>query len=297
MPKQARGTIRVTADANVFYYLGSGALLIEDVTAPGEKLWATPINVLEILAGISPNGWDSRRDAAKAIVTYGDNMAADPEAHLAAVIERRPPAFDGIWLDGAKALAQATSEVELLKGVADFADRVVRKVQPSMAAAAKAQHYEAFKSDIIKVCEHRVPGYKASVEAGTQAPVVEKSVCDEVRAFLGSPDFIEAVFLTGLCDRYRLFGTHKIDLQSEDTFLARRDLDPYCRIYGAYLRELLTARRKPHLNDWGDLELFIYLQPGTFVATAEKKWWTIADSVGLGDRVKKLVPKHPRPSR
>jgi len=277
--------------------LGSGALLIEDVTGPGEKLWATPINMLEILAGVSPNEWDSRRDAAKAIVTYGDGMAADPEVHLAAVIERRPPALDKIWLDGAKALAQATSEVELLRGVSDFDDRVVRKAQPSIAAAAKAQHYEAFKSDIIKVCEHLVPGYKASVEAGTQAPVVEKPNRDKLRAFLASSEFIEEVFLTGLCKRYRLFGTSKIDLQSEDTFLARQDLDPYCRIYGAYLRELLTTRRKPDLNDWGDLELFIYLQPGTYVATAEKKWWTIADSVGLGDRVKKLVPKHPRPSR
>ena len=180
------------------------------------------------------------------------------------MIERRPPAFGGIWLDGAKALAQATSEVELLKGVSDFADRVVRKVQPSVAAKAKSLHYETFKSDIIKVCEDYLPGYKASVEAGTQAPVVEKSVCDEVRAFLGSPDFIEAVFLTGVCDRYRLFSTHKIDLQSEDTFLARQNLDPYCRVYGAYLRELLTARRKPDSNDWGDVALFIYLQPGTY---------------------------------
>jgi len=280
---------RVTADTNIFYYLGSGALSKEDVVGEGDALWATPINVLEILAGVSLEEWTERRDAATAIVQHADAMAADPEEHLAASIERRPAVGGNIWLEAAMALGQAKSEYELKQGVADFSERVVRVVDTPVAAAAKAKHYDDFKFDIIKVCDDLLPGYRAAIENGTQAPVAGKSVRDLLRRNLCSPQFVVAVFFGGIVGRYRLIAARDVDLESDNTFLALRELAPYCGIYGAYLRELLTARRKPESNDWGDLELFLYLQPGTFVATTEKKWWTIADLVGLGGRVRKIV--------
>lgn len=285
--------VRVTIDTNVLYYLGAGTLSKRDVVVSGQELWVTPINVLEILAGISAKEWNARRDAAKAIIIHADNMAADPEEHLSSVIERRPPRVNPIWRDGAEALSQATSEADLLKGVADFSARVIRSVNPKVAAAAKATHYDGFIADMITLCDRELPGYRASVDGKTHTPVVKKEDRDKVRSDLSSVGFVVSMFCSGLLQRYRLIGTKQIDLLSNDTFLALQDLAPYCAVYGGYLRELLTARRKPDSNDWGDLELFLYLQPGTFVATAEQKWGAIADLVGLGSRVKKIRPRSP----
>jgi hypothetical protein len=194
-----------------------------------------------------------------------------------------------MWFQGARALADSTLEVELLGGVNDFVERVVRTAKPSVAAAAKTQHYEGFKTDIISVCESMLPGYKDAVDQKTQAPVVNKPSRKGVREFLSSPEFVAAVFFAGLAERHRLCSGCVLDLQASSTMDALSDLAPYCAVYGGYLRELLTARRKPEANDWGDLELFIYLQPGTFVATAEKKWCEIAKLAGLVGRVRQIV--------
>ncbi len=284
--------LRVTADTNVFYYLGAGALPKEAVVGAGEELWATPVNVLEVVAGVPGGNWEQRRDAARGIVGCADQMSLDPEEHLMAIMTRQsiaPAPNDSLWLHGAKALAGAASEAELLGGVADFAERVVRTVKPTVATATKAEHYDGFKNDIIDVCESLLPGYRAAVAARSQAPVVEKGSRKDVRAFLSSPEFVAAVFFAGLGERHRLCSGSALDLHSATTMDALRDLAPYCAVYGAYLRELLTARRKPEANDWGDLELFIFLQPETLVATAEKKWWDIAKQAGLGGLVRKIA--------
>jgi hypothetical protein len=63
------------------------------------------------------------------------------------------------------------------------------------------------------------------------------------------------------------------------------------RMWGVpYIIELATSRRKPHENDWMDLELFIYVQRDTRVATAERKWWTMANAAGVGRSVVKVDP-------
>ena len=134
-------TTRVTADTNVFYYLASGALDIKDVVNSGEELHATPVNVLEIVAGVSLTQWEQRRDAAKAIVKYATHMAVDPEAHLAGIIERTTPKANPLWMQGAKTLAKAKSASELRTGVKDFRAKVVARVNVPFASAAKTRHY------------------------------------------------------------------------------------------------------------------------------------------------------------
>jgi hypothetical protein len=71
---------RVTGDTNLFYYLGAGAIQKHDVVATGEELWATPMNMLEILAGVAGDEWSQRRDAARGIVACADQMSLDPES-------------------------------------------------------------------------------------------------------------------------------------------------------------------------------------------------------------------------
>jgi hypothetical protein len=285
--------VRVTGDTNIFYYLATGAVTKSKIVSPGEELWATPINVIEIIAGVSTADWEKRRDAAGAIVKYADRMSADPEEHLASLFEHRPTSSEFDWLSAAKTIRDSTSPESLETNIAIIAHNSGDTIKPSVANAFKSAHYEDFKSEMVKVCDSLLPGYKVAVESGCEAPVVTKPTREKLRAFLASPEFTAAVFFAGLTERYKTFGAQTVDPQSKATLVALQGLAPYCSIYGAYLRELLTARRKPDSNDWGDLELFVYLQPSTYVATAERKWWALADLVGLGGRLKKVVVQQP----
>ena len=277
--------VRVTADTNVFYYLGNGSATKTNFVFEGEQLYATPVNALELVSGITLKSWKARKAAAAAIVENGV-MLADPESHLVSIFKRSTAAPEDFWLEGMKALAQASSEDELGSGVSDFKEKVTRSVKTEFAKAFRASHYEDFVKDVAKACDQLVPGYADAVANQTQAPIVEKANRKAIREFFLSPLFVATVFFGGLAHRYKLIANTTIDIQKDETFDALRDLAPYCAVYGAYLKGLATERRKPDVNDWGDLELFLYLQPDTYIVTAEKRWRALAAEVGLESRVR-----------
>jgi hypothetical protein len=280
----------VTADTNVFYYLGNGKLEKPVVAEPGQRLCANPLNVLEIAAGIGVNGWEDRRGAARAILDFADEMRRDPEEHLAtlygATVDEAEPE---LWRATCKAIADADNPAHLAAGVPDLHERVVRTVKAQIAADTKNTHYYDFLENMLTVCDDYVPGYRDACLNGTQAPTVPKTQRPKVCQILRSGAF-RRFFFTQLARRVDLVTGKMPELQGDAQETAYTNVFPYIAAYTTYVELLITTGQKPQANDFGDLELFFFAQPGDFVATAEKRWIRIADKAGVGDYVKALAP-------
>lgn len=284
--KPAKKT-HLTADTNIFYYLGSGAISKSDIVGHHEELWATPVNVFELLAGVGVGNWLGRKQAAQAIIDFADSMAEDPEQHLVHLFRLTPQHGVLPWMDACRALADAKDEKELGRGVADFTNRVIRTVKYDLAAAAKEKHYRDFVEGMIDACDSELPGYAVAARNNRKLPALKKAAKEKLQKKFSSGQAFAVFLLFGLGGRFKLLTggwPKKAALSSAISALA-----PYFAVYSEYMIDLLATPRKPEKNDWGDLELFMYLQPGTFVATGEKKWLNIASQAGLGSRVRKVA--------
>lgn len=280
--------VKVTADTNIFYYLGLNRLSKNSFISSNEKLYATPINVLEIIAGVGLNKWQERRSAARAILDYADGMTLDPDTHLISIIDCSPKKQKIPWIEACEALASAAKASELTSGVSDFKKKVIRKVKTNIANTMKNSHYDDFIAKIVDMCDSILPGYKRAFTNNTSIPTIPKNDRTKFRKSLKSPDFFTTIFIQGLAERYKLIQGVPLKFDPQNYVQLITNLAPYIFAYGGYLHELLTARRKPEKNDWGDIDLFLYLQPDTYIATAERKWWTISKHANIDHRIKKI---------
>lgn len=268
--------IRVIADTNIFYNLSTNKLTKNQFVKNTERLYATPISLLEIVSRIDDFNWRERRDAAQAILQYAELIGDDPERHLAAMFGRRlnQQSFD--WNRACHDVARAQCVTQLRSGVRiDLADRLYR------------EPYRIFTRKMIAVCDQVIPGYENAANAGKHAPKFPKAKRESFRKFLKNDYFFTNTLLVLSEKVPYITGCRPSISGMKHGFDA---LSPYAKIYAGYLLELLTTGRKPDKNDFGDLEIFKYLQPGGFVVTAEEKWQQIASHVGLEKMVR--IVKH-----
>jgi hypothetical protein len=281
---------RVYADTNIFYNLGAGRITKEQALGEaGRELWATPVNVLELVGAVVIKDWEARKAAANAILKYSDGMALDPESHLVMRLDEAKEVPQPIWKEICKAIVNSANPKELENGVPDFVDRVTREVNVSLASATRSSHYDDFADNMAQVCDSLIPGYYAAYRQKQELPKLKHDDRTNLRHLVASAPFLAAILKHGVLGRYQLITSRDFNMSTnEAAFRAIGAFTPYTAVYGAYVRELSTAGRKPDPNDWGDLELFLYLQDNDFVSTSEKKWWLIADLAHFGNRVVKV---------
>ena len=213
--------IRVTADTNIFYYLGQKIISKADFIALGEELFATPINVMEIVSKINDinwqdgdSNWNARQQAAKAILDYADEMADEPNRHAAKLCGLTLPENHNTWLEICEIVASASSPDELKCNI-DF----------EAALKMRLKRYDNFSAAMMEKCQNILanPTYSKNGK-------VSKSKREELWNFLISPTFIAEIFLMILNNHYQqvtgLQITSKNDISTE-IFDA---LAPYCYI-------------------------------------------------------------------
>jgi hypothetical protein len=154
--------VDLVADTNVWYDIGAGSRSPAVLKSGGNRLITTPRSFLEIASGIDDRTFPDREAAAQAVVSHADEVAEDCESHLARLWGFDVPDSPVDWIQGFRAIAQASSPAELGQGVSDFNDRVVRTVNVALIAHWRTYHWNDFRDEVQRALNGQIPGYLAA---------------------------------------------------------------------------------------------------------------------------------------
>jgi len=249
--------MNIIADTNVWYNISDGRLDPNKIKSAGHRLLATPTSFLEIKSLIDDHNFMKRRKVAQAVVEHADEIAKDCEYHLAN-LWRLPVADPAIpWLEGFKAIAQATcaSEIQNIPLTKDW----------------RTLHWEDFRDKVVDTIDHYIPGYKATRAKG-QCKHIKRNHGEKL---LKTSAMRECVIK---CTFWRALWV--VDQQCRQPSHAEYDfteplVSPYVDAYIEYLVGCAT-KFAPQSNDLGDSECFLYLQDGSAFLTADERWVDIA---------------------
>jgi hypothetical protein len=270
--------VNLIADTNVWYDIASKQRDPKVLKANGQhRLVATPTSILEIASLIDGHNLQERQSATQAILEHSDDIAVDCEYHLATLWGLAMQKPDVPWRDACKAIAQAPSTSALQSGVADFSDRVLRRVNVSLARTWRLSQWEDFKSKVVDAIDSHVPGYKAAREKGK----VKHLKRDGGNKFSAALKSVEArnVFVAGTFYRALLIAGQAPRMPTEKEFTSAAPLvSAYVDAYTEYLVRCATEYA-PQTNDLGDSECFLYLQADTALVSSDRRWVEIARCV------------------
>jgi hypothetical protein len=287
----------IIADTNVFYNLGAGHTKREQVVAAGDNLYYSPVSVLEIVGKVSDLNFEQRKAAANAILDSGAKQLCDPELHLTRLFGLKAAEEPFDWSQAIIAVAQAADPAALSAGVADYSDRVLRRVSVDEAGKWRGVTEQQWKDDMLKLMGEQIPKfgawYKLSKEerAKKNRPRLTGEKKQEFIKGTRTHDWL--VTFVNACLERSLF---KADLPDEpppgfaDNYVkAAGKVTCYAMVYTHYLIKLFTEDMLPQMNDSGDLELFLYATDDDhIIATSEKRWLDIAARAGFQQRVRKV---------
>jgi hypothetical protein len=268
----------MVADTNVWYDLAEGRLDPAGLKATG-RLFATPTNFLELASKLTSRNLVQRQRAARAVVNHGDGVLCDTETRLMQ-IWGVPRTFDAaIWWQGFNALANASDLAALRAGVPNVGAGVVGTVDFRLAHKWRMRHWDAFRRDVEDAVEVDVPGYKKARArgrnkhmSGAARPAFERKV--------GSTGFQTSLLLATYSRALLAASLPPSPPEPAAVANAQRLLTPYLAVYAQYLIGC-ACEFAPAANDLGDLECFVYLESGTHLLTAEKRWKRLAKKAGI----------------
>ena len=284
-------------DTNVFYNLGLGKMKLADLAAGGDKLFYSPISILEISGKLTDLEFEQRKAAAKAILDHGATQLNDPESQLTTFFGLKLAEGPFDWSQAVKGVAQAVDLTALSAGVADYVERVLRRVSIDEVGKWRCVTEQQWKDDMLRLMESEIPKFGTWYKLPKEQRENQKKphlTGDTKKQFINGTTTHEwLITLVNACFERSLF---KADLPDEPPsgfasayVQAAEGVTCYCMVYTHYLIKLLTEEMMPQLNDSGDLELFLYATSDDWiVVTAEKRWADIAKRAGYPQRLRKV---------
>jgi hypothetical protein len=266
--------MNLIADTNIWYDIGLGGRDPGALKSGGNRLIATPTSFLELASRIDERTFPERKAAAQAVVSHADEIAEDCESHLAKLwgLQVSGPAME--WVEGFRAIAQASSPAELELGVNDVDARVKRTVKLSVAAQWREYHWNDFRDRVVEALDQHIPGYlkartkgrsrQLGEEDGKKLAKAMRSV--EVREFVVKSTFHRALLVVDQDPR---------EPTSAEYGHAEPLVSPYVDAYIEYVVGCATAYA-PQPNDLGDSECFLYLQDDYRFLSSDVRWVKIA---------------------
>jgi hypothetical protein len=266
--------MNLVADTNVWYDIGAGSRDPAALKSSGNRLIATPTSFLEIASRIDERTFPERKAAAQAVVSHADEIAEDCESHLAKLwgLPVSGPTIE--WIEGFRAIAQASSPDELELGVADLDARVKRTVKLSVVAEWREYHWNDFRDRVVEALDQHIPGYlkarakgrfkQLGEEDGKKLAMAMRS--DEVRKFVVKSTFHRALLVVDQEPR---------EPTSTEYGHADELVSPYVDAYTEYIIGCATEFA-PQPNDLGDSECFLYLQDERSFLSSDARWVKIA---------------------
>lgn len=128
------------ADTNVWYDIASGVRDPSALKAGGNLLKATPTSLLEITSLINNCNFIQRQAAARAVVEHADGVIVDSDSHCATLCGFNLSHEPVDWIQAYRATANAKSPDELTNGVPNFVDKVIGRVNVSLARKWRTYH-------------------------------------------------------------------------------------------------------------------------------------------------------------
>jgi len=270
--------MRLIADTNVWYDIAGSRRNPRSLKRDGHTLAATPINSLEIASSLSEHTFDQRRDAARAVINYADEIVLDTETHLAQLWGFDPPDFGIDWMIAFKAIADARNADEVQRGVDDFGANLIRRVNVQLASKWRSYHWEDFMHKVEDAIDAEFPGYKQARLQGRVIHMDHDRAREFEREILSNACWIRIFLAT--YERALLVVGRPIQMPSrEQLSAAAAALHVYVNSYSRYLIKCASTFA-PQANDWGDLESFIYLQGNNRLLTRDRRWIDIAREAG-----------------
>jgi hypothetical protein len=289
--------IHLILDSNVFYNLGAGTLTLSAFRAAGEILYYSPLTVFELAGKWSSRTFEDRRAAANAILMSGAQELPDQDTYFTRDIFRYVLSHQPVSLaDAVKAMAASVNIESLERGVADFKERVIRKVDVTTIAGFRAAVEGQWVNDMTHIQEREIPGFEAWYRSDPsnrkqQVPRLTGAAKRKFLEMTTNPNWEITLLIN--CHERALLGasttqpTVSNSKANATISAARKALSCYCALYTRYLVRLLVNGALPEANDSGDIELFPYaIDDQHIVVTSEKKWKRMAEEAGFGQRVR-----------
>jgi hypothetical protein len=261
--------MNLISGTNAWYNIAEGLLDPVILKQDGRRLFATPINLLELASGLSERSLVQRRNAAKAVLDHADQIAVDTDTHLARIWGLNPIDLSIDWRNGFMAIADATSLVQITRGVNDFREGVVRRVNVSLAQAWKTYHWGNFMNEIEDAIDSDLPGYKETRRAG-RIVHMNQVVGGQFERKILSPEFRHSLLIGTYIRALLVVGERTVRPTAKQMDKANALLQPYLDAYSRYIVKCARVFA-PHPNDWGDLESFLYLQGENRLLTEDQR--------------------------
>ncbi len=290
---------RLICDTNVFYDLGSGRLQLADLVDQDEQLCYSPLTALELAGKWSEESHERRRDAAKAILDSDATELDDPESFLTRTFGYELAEEPLSVHQGVIAMAESGDMEELEAGVADYQNRLVRRVSVGTAERWRASTEEKWVDDILQIMRENIPNFGTWYETPTEQRAVQvpklrgKAKATFIKGTKSNDWFL--CLLLACQDRAFFKAEKSAELPSKENVAkllgAIDQVACYAGVYTQYLIRSLTDGGLPKRNDSGDLGLFVYaVDDSHVVVTGEKKWVRMCNDAGFSSRIRHTTP-------
>lgn len=274
--------MKVIADTNVWYELGSSRKLLKDIVPPGYSLYATPTSFFEIVAGIGPQTFEERRLASRAVLNYSKGIVNNTERYFAQLYGLTNEDDDVPWREGFEAISNAKTMEELIGGVPLKTGGKKLAVLLDTIRDWKQIHWGGFKTQVEEAIESRLPGYKGARAKGNCIYMDQRKGLLFQRELMKPEAFIS--LYRALYERTKLYQSNAPksvdDLDRAILLKSFEALYSYMTIYFHYIFKCAT-KYAPEDNDFGDLECFAYAQDDNLILTFDKRWIGNAIDSGL----------------
>lgn len=240
--------IEVILDTNIFYYLGDGSIKSTELSE--RKIIGTAVSITELATTKNLiDKPDLVRSAIQSMMTYEDVIEDSPLIHLAklAVPEYKydsKKALESI-LEGTKMIANGSSVLPEKK------DEFIVWLENARQSAQAATKFT--KETLVEI-RNRIKDKKAH----RKEDVTE-----------GNRQFISALINRAT--------EGKVDLSRFDW----RIVELFDKVLSWYFQQLELGAIEIQENDWNDLFLLVYVQPGMKYLTYESRWIRLIKQAGM----------------
>lgn len=288
---------KVILETHALYDIGLKKVSIEDIRSPGERLFYSPISVLELVSKLNERSFADRKAAANAILDHGIGELPDPESHLTMAFGYKLAEPVPSFTDAVHALAKAKNLKEAQGGVPDYELRVWRSLNVQPIATWRKKVEQKWVDDLISLMKENIPKFQKwhAEDAKKRSSSVPKLRNEEKEKFLSGIKSEElSARVISACQMRAFLKADKDDLhvfskqRANELAAAIPKMECFTQMYKHYLLRLMTEGLLPDKNDSGDIDFFLYSTDNDHVVvTNEKKWINIAGAAGFAQRIRR----------
>ena len=288
---------KVILETHVLYDIGLKKVSIEDIRSPGERLFYSPISILELVSKLNERSFADRKAAANAILDHGIEELPDPESHLTVTFGYKLAEPVPSFVDAVRALAKAGNLGEAQSGVPDYELRIWRSLNVPPIATWREKVEQKWVDDLISLMKENIPGFHKwyAEDAKKRSSSVPKLRSGEKEKFLSGMKSEElSTRIISACQMRAFLKADKDDLhvfskqRANELAAAIPKVACFTQMYMHYLIRLMTEGLLPDKNDSGDIDFFLYsTDDDHVVVTNEKRWINIAEAAGFARRIRR----------